>query len=229
MNALEHTGRITLEISNRCNYAYRHKKCPLHGQIEPSYISEHVVREIMAFLDKQQYTGIIAFHNYCEPLMDPRLFMFLDLCPQNCKILIMTNGFMINQQLFDELVAHGVTQLDITSYSDKEYERVAKIKRRGIGLTIRQSALDDRLTIYDKPPININKPCSSPLWEIIVRSDGNIPLCCFDWNNKHVFGNVNTTPLREILLSDSMQNTYSRLRTGDRFLHLCRRCADARP
>ena len=53
---------------------------------------------------------------------------------------------------------------------------------------------------------------------------GNVFYCCHDYHQEYSCGNINETPLRELLKSD---NYYKQ---KERFMHdFCRKCEQARP
>ncbi len=40
--------------------------------------------------------------------------------------------------------------------------------------------------------------CPFPFYEMFVKADGSVTVCCVDWANELVVGNVNESSLREI-------------------------------
>jgi len=227
---LIHTTRITLELSNLCNYAQIHKKCPLNIAGEPEILPKEIVFDVLNFLEKHNFSGQIAFHNYCEPLMDPRLFKFVEYARNACPyadIYICTNGYYLNQVLADELVAAGVSSILVSAYSRSEFERLSKIKI-DIPFRVWRAQLDDRLDLYEAKVNDIGKPCFAPLNEIIIAREGCISLCCLDWRRVYRFGNLHEQKFEQVMSSGQLQAVYERLSKGDRFLDLCKRCGWSR-
>ncbi len=65
-------------------------------------------------------------------------------------------------------------------------------------------------------------PCSRWLG-INVDSDGNVPLCCLDWDSRHIFGNIREQSLLEIYNSPAYR--FLRESVPDRTkTDLCRKC-----
>ena len=113
----EHTSRISIELSNLCNYARIHKKCPLNLVETPVILPAKIVFDVLETLERYNFQGIIAFHTYNEPLIDPRLFQFIEFARKACPhsdIFILTNGYYLTQTLADELVDSGVSKIIIS-------------------------------------------------------------------------------------------------------------------
>lgn len=230
--------RLTIELSNRCNYAHAHKFCPAH-RIEatepPVTLAGEVVRQIIDLMGPE-YEGMFAFYNYSEPLNDPRLCTFLEYARQACSHshrFLWTNGWCLTQALFDELSDAGATGVMVSAYTQEEYQRLRGIRRTptcafSIGFVAR--LIDDRLKWYDAdaPQRNLAEPCYAPLADVVVRADGNVVLCCLDWGKSVVFGNVNEEGLDEIIRKGQMHAVYDRLSKGDRFLPICQACDQTR-
>jgi len=222
------TGRITIELSNRCDMASFHKKCPLSNAKEPVFLPIRTVKIIIKWLGKQKYDKFIAFHNYNESLQDPRLYYLLDYVRKKCSkasIFILTNGHWLNQVILNELEFFGVKKVYVSAYTPYDYKRLAKIKGGNIKYRVRKvNNLDDRLYEYECQNAPKKKPCYAPYGEVVIRCTGDVVLCCRDWDNRHVFGNVLQDPLQKILSKKLMRKAYERLSSGDRYFDLCKGC-----
>jgi radical SAM protein with 4Fe4S-binding SPASM domain len=79
-------------------------------------------RRVVAELAQLQYSGWLAFHNYNEPLLNPRLYEELklvqDLVP-DAKTAIYTNGDLLTRNEAAKLLEHGVKYLRVTRYPHK--------------------------------------------------------------------------------------------------------------
>jgi 2-deoxy-scyllo-inosamine dehydrogenase (SAM-dependent) len=224
------TTRISIELSNLCSYAGIHKKCPLSLVEEPVILPSSIVYNVISTLDRFNFRGIIAFHTYNEPLMDPRLVKFIEVarkaCPEN-EIFICTNGYYLDQGMANDLVHSGVSRIRVSAYSEKEYDRLSKIRLR-IPYSVEISTLDNRLDLYNSPENDTQTPCFAPLNEIIITREGCISLCCLDWKREHSFGDLKKQSFEEMIRSGELQSVYERLRAGDRFLPICKRCGWSR-
>jgi len=226
---LQHTGRITIETHNRCNYAHLHKLCPVSTFKVPVFLPIEIIRGILEYAAADGFDREIAWHNYSEPMIEPRLFLFLDMARgilPEARSYILTNGSMLTQTTMDELYAHGVRRLWVTAYSDAEQKRLKTLRPpEGQDYNINRLArLDERLTIYDRDPAGDRHPCYEPLESLVIRATGDVDLCCNDWAMKYTFGNLHEMSLQDVLATGKMQETWERLKKGDRFLPICKRC-----
>ena len=77
------------------------------------------------------------------------------------------------------------------------------------------------------PALPLKAKCSKVFREIILGWDGTIPICCQDWNDVHVMGNVKSTPIRVLWQSPHWQAVRAILyRRGRDLLEPCRYCSD---
>ena len=232
-NILKYTNRVSIELSNICNYSQYHLKCPLNKasdkkEILPLEIIEKILTEISFY----NFSGTISYHTYNEPLIDPRLFYIIAMAKNKCpkaKIYILSNGFYFNQTLANELVKIGVDRIDITAYSVKEFERLKKIeidKPYSIFLSAKVDDLDDRLEIYEKYKEieNISKPCYNVLNDIIITNDAKIDLCCLDWKREHCFGDLKKQSIKQIIKETEIYNIFLNLASGKRENIICKNC-----
>ena len=133
LGPLRHTKIIDLELSNICNYATSHKKCPLHEVHRPTILSEELVFHVLETCKKFEFRGMLRFSIYNEPGIDPRLMMFIReakrLLP-DVSIDLLTNGFYLDEGLANEFAKYGVSFIRISAYSKSEYERFTKFQCR---------------------------------------------------------------------------------------------------
>ncbi len=67
--------------------------------------------------------------------------------------------------------------------------------------------------------------CPFPFYELCVKANGDVTVCCVDWNNKLKVGNVNLTPLREIWNGPELRAIRDTHLSGNRHqLPSCRDC-----
>lgn len=218
--------RISFQLSNLCNYATVHTRCPLYRQTDKQVLPSRVVRDTIDELAAIGFEGVIAFHIYNEPMIDPRLFSFIEYARHACpsaRILILTNGFYLTQTIADELADLGIWNLVVSAYSQAEFERLIRLQVR-VPYKVFEAKLDGRLDQYDRPPIDLKKPCWAPVRDLSIGPDGSVILCCLDWKQRHVFGNLTQETLSSVLSKESIASVYRDLLGGNRSLHLCRRC-----
>lgn len=222
--------RISFEISNICNYSRIHNKCPASVCKEKKVLPSKIIYKTIDELAGVDYDGIFSFHRYNEPLIDPRLFDLIRYAKYKCrksKILLLTNGAYLTQEIAEELAELDVWILVVSAYSLLEYERFIKLKVE-IPYYVFFSVLDNRFDIYNAEPVNVKAPCSAPLGDITINVFGEVALCCLDWGNKYIFGNLTNESLKDIINKEFFVKTHKELHKGIRTLDICSRCSMVR-
>ena len=110
-NLYDNISVVGIMLSNLCGYACFHKKCPASLIKEKEIMPTQGVKKIINELSEINYAGTVNFHVYNEPLMDPRLFTFIQYAKQllpKVKIQIYTNAYYLNQVMIDELYGGGI-------------------------------------------------------------------------------------------------------------------------
>lgn len=225
------TKRITLELSNLCNYSLIHHDCPINSQKTQQILPESIFNSVLNTCNAYDFQGVISFHMYNEPLIDPRLFRFMERVKKTipkARLFLLTNGWYLDQNLCRDLELCGLDFLEISAYSESEYLRFKKLKSK-INIRIEKRKLDNRLNWYNEiPKDNLPKPCYCPLYEICITCIGKVILCPYDWQREHVFGDLNKESLEQILQKTKIWNIYESLSTGHRSLKLCKNCISSR-
>lgn len=214
---------IAFEISNRCNYA--HKECPTLPNAEPMFLKTSIIKDTISYLGSIQYDGTIYFNVFNEPLIDPRLFMLIEYARTNCpqaKVCIYTNGWNLNQQMCDELVAFGNMIIIVSSYTDSEETRLRKINSKDIYVS--RITLDEKVkTIYDAPQIATGA-CLFPELYPLINCKGELALCCRDYEYRHILSDLNTVSISDAITSEYRKEICGKLEKGERTLDTCKRC-----
>jgi len=221
------TSIISIELSNLCNYSTLHKRCVASIQKEKVVLPLHKICEIIDGL--KDYDKVLEFHGYNEPLIDPRLFYLINYTKSHanrCKIHVLTNGFYLTQTIADELVDFGIDYLTTTAYSNEERFRLSKITVK-IPYVIGTAMLDDRMKWYETEGEIKGIACNAPYNNLMIRSNGDIGLCCFDAKNKYSFGNIFNESLSDIMLSHDMINAFDELMHSEKKRELCTHCTDS--
>lgn len=227
---LQQVQRVSFELSNTCNYSRWHKKCPASKVAGDKTLPGALVHKALTELSSVDYSGVVAFHRYNEPLMDPRLFSLIrltrELCPK-AKVLILSNGFYLTQQMADDLCQLGIWVLAVSAYSKSEYRRLVQLEV-GVPYLVFESVLDDREDIYSSRPLDLQKGCLAPLRDLTINVDGKVNLCCLDWQNRHNFGDLSRRSLSEIISAAEFTEVAKALSRSVRNLDICRRCSMSR-
>lgn len=228
------TQRVTFELSNICNYASIHPLCPTSKFTEKKVLPAAVVRGVMDVLGAEGYSGWVAFYGYSEPLIDPRFMSLVEyakkVCP-GCRPMVTTNGFMLTQEMLDDLGEAGFSYARISAYTEPEYQRLAALRSKKVELHVRKMGGEKwrpRIGDYDKPENGFKAPCFAPLIDIRITLAGKVGLCCVDYEDRYDFGDLREKPFLEIVGSGKLQEIQAGLKAGRRALPLCRRCGVSR-
>lgn len=112
----------------------------------------------------------------------------------------------------------------MSAYSDSEYNRLNNIKSAIKYEVIRQE-LDCRKKLYDEPEGTLhNIPCLVPIDCLVIRNDGSVGICCFDWKKTVVFGNIKDERIQDILVKPEYLEILDNLRYGKATTNVCKRC-----
>jgi MoaA/NifB/PqqE/SkfB family radical SAM enzyme len=221
-----HLVRVSLELSNLCNYSHMHKKCPVSKYTEKKILDSAVIYKTLDELASYGYNGEIAFHRYNEPMIDKRFFDLVEYTNKHlpyAKISILTNGSFLNQEMLHKMEAYKIWFLTVSSYTFKEHDRLIQLKT-SIPYKVYFSHLDDREDIYARNEINSPLPCYATLRDVTVNCYGFLSICCLDWKNRFTFGNLADHSMKELLNSEEFLEIHRDLFNGRRNLGICKRC-----
>ena len=231
MNNFPLINRVSFELSNLCNLSQLHKNCPASKVKTPETLPMKIIEHVLWTLrDKTKKIITLAWYVYNEPMIDPRLFYLLDF---SNKVLpdhnnrIITNAWNMTQTLLDELAEFNIDFLKLDAYSKEEFERLKNIGNKKIKrIKHCLKSLDDRMKLYDLKQKAIKDfPCFAPLADINIKANGIVALCCHDWKNNHIMGNLHKQTFESIVNSQKVKRFYKALSSGNRHLYNpCKSC-----
>lgn len=215
-------------ISNLCNYASIHKKCPASCIKEKEILSSKYIYNVFNELSIIQFDGTICFHIYNEPMIDSRLFWFIEYIKTNlpyAKVEAYSNGYCLNEVMLEELQNVGVDILCVTGYGEKEYSRLLELNV-DIAYSCLFGCLDERLDYYvGRERAISNKICMSYFTQLSIYSNGDIGTCCLDYNHPYNLGNIKEKTLEGCLNSDKIIAFQKELLRGNRnVFSICKNC-----
>ena len=235
-NCLKYTNRVSIELSNFCNYAILHRKCPLHESKGLITLPSNLVKRFVDEIAQYNFNGVVSFHVYNEPMIDPRLMSFITYtkkrCPL-CKTFVLTNGSNLTQEMVDDLADSGLDILEVSAYSEESFLKCCSLHPSipyAVYNAYDENAFDNRMNIYSDFFNDYRSiPCYSVLNDIILTCDGFISLCCLDWKKEHVLGDYRISTLEDIILSPKVQSLHYALTQGKRELNICKNCSHVEP
>lgn len=249
--------RLDIESHSYCNRScwfcprtYDRTGAYLDGEGRPIH-AEMPTERILNLLDQaleMGFRGQVAFHFYCEPLLDrrnPQLAQ--EARRRGMKPYLHTNGDPLRGdealcRTVDEVYDYVVVGL-YDYQNDEQLEQAqaywrTKLPRvdlrfcaigprgakaaRSMGIPRTLVPTDRRMSIPDL--VYENAPCRRPMLRLIVRYDGEMCGCCEDTGGAFGLGNVFETGLRESWYSETHVKFVRTLTAGRR--ETFRLCAD---
>lgn len=218
---------VAIMISNLCNYASVHEKCPASLVKEKKIMSIKQIKMILSELKIIGFKGTICFHIYNDPMNDPRLFSILEYVKKELPDVvteIYTNGYYLNQTICNEMQEGLVDILIVTGYGIQEYERILSLNV-DIPFHVLYGHLDDRLENYDSDDNGEEGCCYSLISQVPIYVNGDLGLCCLDYKHDSNLGNVFEQGLINTLNENKVCEFQKSLLRGERGLYpLCKRC-----
>ena len=185
-----------------------HGKCPINCReykiTEQKLNKLSIVRTIKA-AKELGFNGMVAFHYYNEPLLKKDLMISVINEVPDCKYLLWTNGLLLSKNIQENDFLKKFNLVCITCYDAENMTFFRELSNYYKNVEIFNWELDDRLEIYNKTKSNLLS-CKRPLFEIPIDYYGNIHLCCMDWNNTYVVGNIFNDMFSDILKGEKYQN-----------------------
>ncbi len=157
-------------------------------------------------------------------------FFFCDMVKRmlpKAKVMAYSNGYYLNQTMVDDLIDVGIDVITVTGYGKSEYSRLQSL-RVDIPYRILNGNLDERMDVY-KRPINKLKisydPCRSFITQTCIYSNGEVGVCCLDYEHPYGLGNIFDESLESILNSEGVTAFQDELLLGNRGRYaICQNC-----
>ena len=230
---------VLLQTHNQCNYACSF--CPNRDVDRPRHqMPEALFDRIIDNLARLGYEGTVLLNMQNEPLMDDRLFSFIDTARARlprARLLLNTNTSLLTTTKLKRLAGAGVRCV-LNLYREGD--------RRDFSLADLPSRLRRHVVVCDKtrwsaatshllnwagnasempvPPSPLKEFCPRPFTMLCITSHGRALLCCLDWRSECIMGDVTEESLEDIWAGERFQAIRRKLLDGDRSDALCSRC-----
>ncbi len=131
---MKHPEFIEFEIGSYCNRTCNWCPNALNSRgHEKNHVSAKLWRSFLYDLYKHSYSGLLAIHNYNEPLLDPYVYERIgdvkNISPQT-KMAIFTNGDPLNEVSLKKLTLLGIHELRVTLYP--KADKIGELKDYGL-------------------------------------------------------------------------------------------------
>lgn len=231
----------TAYCNRKCNY------CPnvdheRFADDDKFLMKEEVFKKLISQLKDMNFSGLISPHLYGEPMSDFRMPLWIrhikDNLPKS-KVKIVTNGDFLDKKSYDEYIQSGVDVFYISKHSKKLKKPCRDLlenlreeeKKKHILLHDFYSDFNDTQEMLNnrggsielekkkKPPVN----CSYATYPVI-NSLGDLIICCQDFHNNYVFGNIMQKSLKDIWFDEKNINIRKNIYNYKLDLKICRDC-----
>uniref|UniRef100_A0A6M3IJL0 Putative iron-sulfur cluster-binding domain contining protein n=1 Tax=viral metagenome TaxID=1070528 RepID=A0A6M3IJL0_9ZZZZ len=217
---------------------YCNRKCPwcpnAHMEKDPgNRMSYETLDRILSELQSVNYDGRIHLYLLEEPLCDDRIVEITGIVRErfpNNVIYLSTNGDYLDTKIMvKDLFNAGLSEMSVMHYDKANVGRLQKYSG------------DPRIALINKDEMgdcwynrggNVDVTCDFPvefcewvLQKLYIRLNGDVILCCSDYNYEVVYGNLMKQGLMDIWLSPK----YKIYRIAHYFKHghelaLCGQC-----
>lgn len=217
--------------NRKCDFCFNSNRFPPR---DVGIMEEGLWKKIINELSNMKYTGRISPYFYGESLLDKRIVELVSYARKKCpysRIFISSNGDVLSKELLVKLIESGMDEILVTNYDDvekgqmvdlhKKYPRIVQYRNyKEIDLKNRAGS------IFEKSTVKTNQPCLRPSKQLVINWKGNVLLCCNDYYEQHIFGNVNNKPILDIW-RDKIFIKYREilsLSEGRKQIDVCKKC-----
>jgi radical SAM protein with 4Fe4S-binding SPASM domain len=227
--------QLCLESQSNCNRSCWF--CPRTYDRTGAYLDaagKSVIRamptdKILDVLDQARalgFRGLVGFHHYSEPLLDPRNVMLARLCREVSQVYGHIVVGLYDYETDEELEAEKRFWRARLACERLDFSAIGKTGgRAGTSMAIPRAVVptDTRMTV---PDLTFrNGPCERPRIRMIIRWDGEVCNCCEDTSGAFELGNVYRSSLEALWFSSHHARVVDDLAAGRRDGYsLCRNC-----
>ena len=227
---------IGIETSSKCNL-----RCPYcvnrHvGGRGINYMSMELFKKIISELVSIDYHGNISPGFYAESLLDDRLismFSYINDRLPKATIMLFSNATKLTVSKYRELISVGVKTFILTGHNAlgrRNIKLVQEFRRTNPDKAVFNVIKLDMTNLINRgglvPLINVKlaESCIDPSRYVAITYEGNVLLCCNDYLEKTVLGNLKSESLMSVWRKDLYKNLRSDIKRGVFNLRMCQKC-----
>jgi len=236
---------VNIETINRCNSTCAFCTANVHAEKRPFMkISDELYRSIIDQLADWNYKGHLTLYGNNEPLLDTRIVELHKYARQKLPdsfIFMSTNGLILTLDKVREIQPY-VNQIIINNYSNEmklhdniqviyDYVKEHPDEFSNVEIIIQMRYLQEVLTNRAGSAPNkqatekvITQTCLLPFTDLWITPNGKVGLCCCDNLEVTDYGDLNTTPLKEIWEGKKLMAARRAIAQGRQNLPFCKHC-----
>ena len=214
---------VEFNLTNFCNLYC--KFCPLEPPIERNCINVSLFHKAISELQYMQFSGLLAFSGFCEPLLHPNLEQLIIISRNKLPkaiISLHSNGIELNDRKIKTLKEMGIDYIIVSAYSKEifnkfKYDKNVKIKFNHLKKkSNRAGALFKAKTL--------NKCCYYPFYSLYIDWNGDVLFCPHNFYKYNVLGNLKNSSLLSLWNGKKLNSIRSKLAEKNRNFEPCCYC-----
>jgi radical SAM protein with 4Fe4S-binding SPASM domain len=204
-------------------------------------MGKRMFHKIIDELAAHNYSGIISYHVYGEPLLHESLVDFVAYSKKvvNSRLILYTNGTLLTEELIQKLIDAGIDIFDIsehgTGYNKAVMDYINKNPLRTYMFVYykfpnKRSCLYNRGGIIKEEDLPEGYKLSHPKLcyfvnhNLNINVDGDVILCCQDFKGEVILDNVMNRDIIEIWLDKEYIELREKISKGESPFDICKRC-----
>ena len=229
---------VEIEINHHCNKACSYCPNSVAERKNTGEMSEELFLKLMNDLVAMNYEGSISYEFYNEPMLAKKIMWFVATTRKYLPksfIYFYSNGTLLNNEKFHQLVDLGVNRFIITKHEntpylvfDKVYENLSDELKEIVQYQLHTDLkLTNRGGTVKAGPAEIPPltPCHLPSFLTVITVNGNVLPCFEDFHEEQVMGNIQNDRLLDIWQNEKFTQFRTQLKRGKRHLHSpCQTC-----
>jgi len=237
-------SHIEIETINRCNGTCSF--CPVNRFVDPresARMPEDLFKRIIDDLKAWHYTGTLNLFSNNEPFLDKRIFAFLDYAREqlpDAYIQIISNGTplttakavaaleklsnMVINNYAPQQVLHPNVQEIVDHLNSERPDLAGKLV---VGFRNTEEVKTNRAgnaPNRNHTPPDFHSRCAYPFFQMVIRPDGKVSMCCNDALGETTLGDVARDGVRKAWTSQERRDIQVRMLERRDTIALCAKC-----
>jgi len=242
--AAEKPAHIEIETINKCNSTCGF--CPVNrfsDPRQPMRMDEKLFHRIIGELAAWDYRGTLNLFSNNEPFLDKRIYAFAAYARAklpHAYVQIISNGTAIDTAGAERILPH-LSHMVINNYA-KEYKLHDNVAAIIDHLEAKRPELADKLVVgyrlLDELKTNragnapnrkvkqarFRSPCAYPFFQMVIRPDGKLSMCCNDALGEDTLGDVTIEGVKGAWRNANRRSVQQAMLKGRHTIPLCAKC-----
>lgn len=245
-NVTDKPSDIEIETINKCNSTCEF--CPVNRYDDPrefKQMSRELFCNIIDQLSDWDYDRVLKLFSNNEPFLDKRIFEFTEYARNKLPkafLKIITNGTVLNVEKVDRILPL-LSKLVINDYgTGTDYTFHSNIQEIIEHVNTNRPNLAPRLTVGARrltevkttragaapnrkiKTITYHSRCAYPFFQMVIRPDGKVSLCCNDALGQMTLGDVSSASIRDVWNSNTRRAIQESMCKSRDQIQLCTGC-----